>query len=195
MAVKAPDPQKRSETARRAVLDAALALCTDEGYPSLTIEGIAARAGVSKKTIYRWWKSKGDVLLEAVVDLANVSANHVDTGDLVEDIVTQLCAVIDLLVPHHTSAVTGLIAEALRDDAVATALREQLIKPNILLFNARMQKSVERGELPAQVDPRLLNDLLHGTIYHRLVFHLGMPDRAELRERVKVVLAGVRATQ
>ncbi|WP_413452591.1 TetR/AcrR family transcriptional regulator [Georgenia phoenicis] len=190
---KAPDPAKRSEDARQAVLAAALELCEEIGYPRLTIEGIAARSGVSKKTIYRWWPSKGAVLLEAVVEKAESTANHPDTGHFVDDVLTQLKAVIELLTPHRTSAVTGLIAEALRDDDLAGDLREQVIVPNIGLFDKRMRSAISRGELPEGADLKLLNDLLHGTLYHRLVFHLGMPSDEELRERIKVVLAGINA--
>ena len=195
MKSKAPDPLRRSESARRAVLSAALELCADRGYPSLTIEGIAARAGVSKKTIYRWWSSKGDVLLEAVIDVAAHTANHPNTGDLTEDLLTQLHAVIDLLTPAHTSATTGIIAEALRDDDLARALRERLIEPNIVLFETRIQQAKDAQELPSDADARLLLDLLHGTLYHRLVFHLGMPSDEELRARIGVVLAGMRAAR
>ena len=190
---KTPDPSKRSESARQAVLKAALALSEESGYQRLTIEGIAARSGVSKKTIYRWWPSKGAVLLEAVIERAASTANHPDTGDLVDDVLTQLKAVIALLTPHQTSAATGLISESLRDDDLAADLREQLIIPNIGLFNDRMRLAKSRGEIPEDADLKLLNDLLHGTLYHRLVFHLGMPSDAELRERIEVVIAGLNA--
>ena len=175
------------------MLQAALALCAETGYPRLTIEGIAARSGVSKKTIYRWWSSKGAVLLEAVAEQATTTANHRDTGSLVDDLVAQLRAVIELLEPYRTSAVTGLIAEALRDDDLAVALRETLILPNIELFNVRMRSAQRSGEIPDDADLGILNDLVHGTLYHRLVFHLGMPDDHELRERVEVIVAGLKA--
>ena len=189
---KAPDPTRRSERAREAVLEAALALCDESGYTKLTIEGIAARSGVSKKTIYRWWPSKGKVLLEAVIERAASTANHPDTGHFIDDVLTQLKAVIALLTPYQTSVVAGLIAEALRDDDLATDLREQLIIPNIGLFDERMRSAKRRGEIPQDADLRLLNDLLHGTLYHRLVFHLGMPSDAELRERIEVVIDGLK---
>lgn len=188
-----PDPTKRSASARQSILDAAVALCAETGYSRITIEGIAARSGTSKKTIYRWWSSKGAVLLEAVIDQTATTANHPDTGRFVDDILTQLKAVIALLTPHQTSPVTGIIAEALRDDALATALREELIRPNIELFTRRIDAAKAAGDLPADADADLLNDLLHGTLYHRLVFHLGMPDDDELRERIEVIVAGVRA--
>lgn len=190
---KAPDPTRRSESARRAVLQAAVELCEETGYPRLTIEAIAARSGVSKKTVYRWWASKGEVLLDAVIDRASSTANHPDTGNFVNDVLTQLKAVIALLTPHRTSMTTGLIAEALRDEDVATDLRERLIRPNIGLFDERMRSAKRSGEIPEDADLRLLNDLLHGTLYHRLVFHLGMPTDDELRERIEVVVAGLRA--
>src|SRR5688500_17631987 len=70
----APDSARRSEKSRRAIYDAALALVSEVGYPKTTIEGIAARAGVGKQTIYRWWSSKADVLLEAFIDLSAQAA-------------------------------------------------------------------------------------------------------------------------
>ncbi|MCX4677720.1 TetR/AcrR family transcriptional regulator [Streptomyces sp. NBC_01433] len=68
---KAPDSSRRSDRSRRAIHDAALALVGEIGYGKTTIEGIAARAGVGKQTIYRWWPSKAAVLLEAYLDLQN----------------------------------------------------------------------------------------------------------------------------
>ncbi|WP_433348159.1 TetR-like C-terminal domain-containing protein [Microtetraspora malaysiensis] len=56
-----------------------------------------------------------------------------------------------------------------------------------------MRSAQRRGEIPEGADLKLLNDLLHGTLYHRLVFHLGMPDDDELRERIEVVLVGLNA--
>ncbi|MEE1738469.1 TetR/AcrR family transcriptional regulator [Streptomyces sp. BE147] len=66
---RTPDSSRRSDRSRRAIYDAALALVGETGYARTTIEGIAARAGVGKQTIYRWWPSKAAVLLEAFLDL------------------------------------------------------------------------------------------------------------------------------
>ncbi|GGZ43048.1 MULTISPECIES: TetR/AcrR family transcriptional regulator [Streptomyces] len=77
---KAPDSSRRSDRSRRAILDAALALVTEVGYRRTTIEGIAARAGVGKQTIYRWWPSKAAVLMDAFLDLAGRSAEGVAAG-------------------------------------------------------------------------------------------------------------------
>ena len=58
----------RSEAARDAVMRAVDDLLLESGFASLTIEGVAARAGVGRQTIYRWWPSKIDLLFDAFRD-------------------------------------------------------------------------------------------------------------------------------
>ncbi|CAM5684673.1 hypothetical protein SRIMM317S_03433 [Streptomyces rimosus subsp. rimosus] len=91
-----PDSTRRSERSRRAIYDAALALVGEVGYNKLTIEGIAARAGVGKQTIYRWWPSKAAVLLDAFTqDVEGYEAGMPDTGDLAADLKFVLLASVD----------------------------------------------------------------------------------------------------
>lgn len=188
-----PNPQRRSEASRRAILDAALRLCAEAGYGRLTIEAIAASAGVSKKTIYRWWPSKGAVVLEALDDLATTVADHPDTGDLAADLRTQLTAVVELLTPVERSAVVGLIAEALQDPQLADDLRERLIAPRIAQFKERMRRARAAGQLSAGADLDVAVDLVYGPLYHRLVFHLGMPDQRRLAELIDHALRALNA--
>ncbi|MBG0828236.1 TetR/AcrR family transcriptional regulator [Planomonospora sp. ID67723] len=183
-----PNPHRRSEASRRAILEAALRLCIESGYGQLTIEGIAASAGVSKKTIYRWWPSKGAVVLEALDDLATTVVDYPDTGDLVVDLRTQLTAVIALLSPADRSAVVGLIAEALQNADLAHELRERLIAPRIAQFKERMRRAQLEGQIATDADLDIAVDLLYGPLYHRLVFHLGMPDSRQLGELIEHAL-------
>jgi AcrR family transcriptional regulator len=179
-----PNPQRRSEASRQAILSSALQLCAELGYGRLTIEAIAAHAGVSKKTIYRWWPSKGAVVLEAVDGAATMVATHPDTGDLAADLCTQLTGVIDLLTPPSRSAAVGVLAEALQDDDLAEALRERLIRPRIARFEERMRQAQRDGQLAPDADLDVALNLIYGPIYHRLVLHLGMPDAEQLRTLV-----------
>src|ERR1700753_142152 len=78
-------PHRRNEQARLGVLDAAADLLAERGFAGVTIEGIAARAGVAKQTIYRWWPSKVDVLLDTLVDDAQEALAVPDTGSVTED--------------------------------------------------------------------------------------------------------------
>ncbi|GIF76425.1 TetR/AcrR family transcriptional regulator [Asanoa siamensis] len=175
-----PNPLRRNEASRRSILDAALELCAEVGYGRLTVEAIAARAGVSKKTIYRWWPSKGAVMLDAVDERAKAVAAHPYTGDLATDLRNQLAAVVALLTPSDRSPVAGLIAEAMHDDELAHDLRERLIRPRIDSFDERLRQAQRDGQFPADADLDVALGLVYGPIYHRLVFHLGMPDAAQL---------------
>src|SRR5690348_509051 len=106
---KAPNAARRSEASRRAILTAAFDLAGELGYGKLTIEAIAARAGVGKQTIYRWWPSKGTVLFDAFRLLSEGPAEGLaegsgagsgeggttglpDTGDLAADLKSVLRA-------------------------------------------------------------------------------------------------------
>ena len=184
---ESPNPLRRSETSRRAILDAALQLCAEVGYGRLTVEAIAAQAGVSKKTIYRWWPSKGAVVLEAVDEMAAVAA-HPNTGDLAADFHSQLTTVIDLLTSPKGSAIVGLIAEGLQDADLAHDLRERLIRPRIASFEERMRQAQRDGQLAPDADLDVAVGLIYGPIYHRLIFHLGMPDAEQLRTLIEHAL-------
>ena len=86
MAESTPDAGRRNERARLAILDASLALVGELGYDNVSIEAIARRAGVGKQTIYRWWPSKGAVVLEAATHSLDPVVKFPDTGDVVADL-------------------------------------------------------------------------------------------------------------
>ena len=176
-----------------AVLDSTLALCAEQGFARLTIEAIAERAGVSKKTIYRWWTSKGAILLEASIGLAVSTADFPDTGDVRADMRAQISRVAAMLSPEDSSPVASLIAEAQRDPELAAAVRDQLIRPFIARFDERMRSAIRAGELPDDVDLDVAVDLFYGPVYHRLVFRLGLPDESRVAALVDRVVAGLQA--
>jgi hypothetical protein len=93
MAVHRGNRHGRSQHARLAVLEAADDLLVEKGFAQLTVEGIAQRAGVAKQTIYRWWPSKTDILLEAFVTRRGRGTDPPDTGDLTRDLVAHLAAI------------------------------------------------------------------------------------------------------
>lgn len=184
----APNAARRSESSRRAILAATAELCAECGYGRLTIEAIAARAGVSKKTIYRWWPSIGAVVVELIDETADEVATHPDTGDLFTDLRTQLGNVIAMLSPPETSLFAGLIAAAQSDPQLAGELRDRLIQPRIEEFHRRIRSAKALGQLPADADPAIALDLLYGPIYHRLAFHLGMPEGEYLDSLIRHAL-------
>src|ERR1700760_3549012 len=109
-------PHRRNEQARLAVLHAADDLLAERGFAGVTVEGIAQRAGVAKQTIYRWWPSKTDILLEAFVTDAAEELTPPDTGDLPRGLVAPLAALARFLTASDAGAVfRALTAEAQHD--------------------------------------------------------------------------------
>src|SRR5205823_9618240 len=94
---KEPDPRRRSDRARRAILDAANALLDEQGFARASIEGIAQRAGVGKQTIYRWWPCRAAVLLEAYLARGDRQVTVPDTGELYADLAGYLASLFRVL--------------------------------------------------------------------------------------------------
>ncbi|WP_329036794.1 TetR/AcrR family transcriptional regulator [Streptomyces sp. NBC_00178] len=171
---KAPDSSRRSDRSRRAIYDAALALVGEAGYARTTIEGIAARAGVGKQTIYRWWPSKSAVLMEAFLDMAARRSEEAgepaipDTGDLAADLRAVLRATVDELNDPATEAPTrALTAEGVIDPALAARFVEDLLEPQLQLYVTRLRAAQEAGDVRADADPRVALELLVAPLTHR----------------------------
>ncbi|WP_405412363.1 TetR/AcrR family transcriptional regulator [Streptomyces rubiginosohelvolus] len=209
---KAPDSSRRSDRSRRAILDAALALVTEVGYRRTTIEGIAARAGVGKQTIYRWWPSKAAVLMDAFLDLAGRSAEGVaaesesaggpdegeqapgipDTGDLVADLKLVLRATVDELNDPVLEAPTrALTAEGIVDAKLGAAFVHKLLDPQLALYVTRLRAAQEAGDVRADVDPRIALELLIGPLMHRWLLRTLPLTHAYADEIVEYAVGGL----
>ncbi|MFF9064732.1 TetR/AcrR family transcriptional regulator [Streptomyces sp. NPDC014891] len=180
---KAPDASRRSERSRRAIFDAALALVSETGYAKTTIEGIAARAGVGKQTIYRWWPSKAAVLLDAFLDLAaraNEAVRHEDaqggegdagipdTGDLAADLRYVLRATVDEMNdPAFDAPSRALAAESIVDPELGARFTEALLEPQLQYYARRIAAAQAAGDVDPAIDPRIALELLVGPLHHR----------------------------
>src|SRR5919201_1239571 len=157
----------RSEPARRAILDAALAELEDRGYAALTVEGIAARAGVGKQTIYRWWASKADVVLDAMLDLAETRIAVPDEGSLEADLSAFLVATFRER--GQRPVLVGLMAQALLDPAFAAAFRDRFLFGRRDALRGILRRAVQRGEIDSAVDLELVIDVVYGVLWYRLL--------------------------
>ncbi|MEV4787668.1 TetR/AcrR family transcriptional regulator [Streptomyces tuirus] len=178
----APDSTRRSEKSRRAIYDAALALVVEAGYPKTTIEGIAARAGVGKQTIYRWWSSKADVLMEAFLDLAEQSVEEAgpapyafpDTGDLAADLKAVLRATVDeLRDPRFEAPSRALAAEGVVNEQLGRQLVAKLMQPSLDLYIARLRAAQEAGQVRPEIDPRIALEFFISPLAQRWLQHTG----------------------
>ncbi|MFD9376640.1 TetR/AcrR family transcriptional regulator [Streptomyces sp. NPDC059999] len=195
---KAPDAARRSDRSRRAILDAALDLVGEVGYNRLTIEAIAARAGVGKQTIYRWWPSKAAVLLDASLALAGEAEEDVewtgfpDTGDLAADLKYVLRATVDEFNDEkYGAAARALTAAGATDAELGARMTEQLLEPRLALYEARLRTAREVGQLASDADLRLTVELLVGPLTHRWLMRTAPLTHAYADALVDAVLGGV----
>ncbi|MDT3400101.1 TetR/AcrR family transcriptional regulator [Streptomyces sp. B1866] len=160
----------RSESARQAVLEAADDLLAERGFAGVTIEGIAAKAGVAKQTIYRWWSSKTDILLDALVDDAAEHLDPTDLGDLGRDLRQHLRRLAGFLTGSDPGEVVkALIGQAQHDPAVAAALRDRYLGRQRDRDRKPFERALGRGELPPGLDVDAALDQLVGPVYYRVL--------------------------
>ncbi|GAA3996545.1 TetR/AcrR family transcriptional regulator [Streptomyces sp. NBC_01352] len=180
----APDTARRSEKSRRAIYDAAIALVVEVGYPKTTIEGIAARAGVGKQTIYRWWSSKAEVLMDAFLDLSEQAAQEAtaggdpyafpDTGDLAADLKTVLRATVDELKnPRFEAPSRALAAEGVVNEQLGRAFLTRLLEPSLQLYVERLRSAQDAGQVRRDVDPRIALELFVSPLAQRWLQYTG----------------------
>jgi AcrR family transcriptional regulator len=177
----------RSEVARRAILKAALDLCERDGYSNVTLKGIADAAGVGRQTLYRWWQTKAQVMMEAMIDLVGSELRPPPvSGEPRADLVAFLRETFALAHGVAGQVVVGLMAEAQSDPLFAAELRAHLIGPR----RQALRSVLERGVLPDDVDVELAVDLIFGAMWYRLLNrHADVDER--LAEEIAALLARI----
>ncbi|HEY1176846.1 MAG TPA: TetR/AcrR family transcriptional regulator [Phytomonospora sp.] len=172
-------PARRSERSKQAILGAAAELLAEVGFPKLTIEAIAARAGVGKQTIYRWWPSKGAVVFDALLsrmgDDGDLSLP--DSGDLATDLREMLRGTVaEMGDPDFQAPGRAMTTEIQTDPALAREYRERLLGPNLEAMKARLRSAQEAGQVAAGVDLDVAVEMIFGPVYYRWLLRLGPLD-------------------
>ncbi len=183
----------RSETARRAVLDAAADLAF-EGAADAGIDAIAARAGVSRTTVYKWWPSAAAVLLEGLLDRVHGTIETPESVTTREALRHHLAGLVALV--RDTSAgplIRRLTAASVTDAAVARALVDQWLGPRREAVMELLDEGVRRGEVRVGLDHDDVADVLFAPIYYRLIYvHQPITDRF-VEEIIAVSWPGIAA--
>ena len=190
----APRGRPRSPEADRAILVATVELLAERGLGAMSIEEIAARAGVGKATIYRRWPSKGLLALDAFVASFAAQQPLPDTGTLRRDLTAALRAwVRAVTVTPMGSVLAGLIGEAQHDPSLRAAWRDRVLEPLRRRHRIMLDRAVDRGEISASVDQEVVLDLFFGAAQHRLLLgHLPLDDTFVV-DVVDVILDGILA--
>ncbi|MFB7947090.1 TetR/AcrR family transcriptional regulator [Kitasatospora phosalacinea] len=175
--------RRRSEESRRAILTAAYELLDEAGYARLTVEGIAARAGTGKQTVYRWWPGKADVLLEALIAHARQHIPLPDTGDHAADLHAFLAATFAAATPPTGDALRALMAEAQIDPAFGERFRDTLLNPRRDALGTLLARAHAADALAPQLTPATAVDLAFGLLWYRL-----LATREPLDDRLAALL-------
>lgn len=169
----------RDTRLHHAILDATRELLTAGGYAELSMESVAARAGVGKKTLYRRWPSKAPLVAEAVLEAYGGSGSFpvAETGDLRADLRAWLREHADFLAePPNAALVRALIAAAAARPADGDDLYRQLSAPQLAGLMTRLRRAVREGEVAADADLDAIAEALIGTMLFRALTHGGAGD-------------------
>ncbi|NUP52467.1 MAG: TetR/AcrR family transcriptional regulator [Catenulispora sp.] len=189
-----PEPGAAPRRARShdKILETAFALIVERGYGRVTIEAIAAAAGVGKPTIYRWWPSKGALALEAINHRIGTVLDFPSTGDIATDLATQINGAVSVMNGPIGVVYRGIIAEAQSDPAIATAVRTTIIEPRTRDCQRRLAEAVTVGQLRGDVPTREMVELLYGPIYYRFLLGTDVLDPVRTPQLIARVLDGLR---
>jgi len=177
--------RKRSEESRLAILAAAAELTAEVGYAGLTIEGIAARSGAGKQTIYRWWASKADVLLDALAAKADLYIPVPDEGNYRDDLRGFLTATFELGRKDQVVGVLrALMAEAQINPEFGERFRDGFLRHRRDALGVLLSRAAARGDLPPGVTAETITDIVFGTLWYRILATHRLPDERLVEELV-----------
>ena len=159
----------RSEQAHSAILRSTLKLLGQNGFSELTIESVAARAGVGKATVYRWWPNKAALIADAFASSTTRKLHFPDTGSVRADMSQQMHQVIKIFNSRRGRIVSAILGGGQSDRDLIAAFRERFLWPRRREAYATLKRGILRGELRKDVDMDLLLDSLYGPIYMRFL--------------------------
>jgi len=184
---------RRVARSNQAILEATRQLLTEDGdVGSLTVEAVAARSGVAKSTIYRRWRDKWELALDAVmINMLPRFEEPVDVGDTRRELLTFVNQVVKMLAgTPFGPAMQGLVSQIATDPELARIYREQVVEPRHAQLAPVIKRGIARGDLRADTEVRLVHELLIGPIFYRLLFSGAPLNRALGPRIVDAILSG-----
>ena len=175
----------RSAESHAAILQAALELVVEDGLRGTTIEGIAARAGVGKATIYRRWRTKEELFMEALQAIAFALPDP-DTGSLRGDVEAIIAFNLEHATRNAALLMPRLMVEAADDPDLFAVMQQVLVEPRREVLRTILRRAVERGEMREDIDPEVAIDLLIGPFIYAVL--VTGADLQAVAERVQPVL-------
>lgn len=180
---------EKTSRRKQCILDAVIAALEDYEYSKLTVEEIAARAGVGKSTIYRWWKHKSDLVFEAFKQ-ETASVFELDYAQSLEfNLKQQLLKLSHALNRPIGRALMVVLSE---HREAAGAFFSQYLLPRREATRKLIQLAIEQGEIRADYSFELMLDTLYAPIHYQMIFFNRQPDEAYIQALLNLVLQPAR---
>lgn len=167
---KKPPGRPRSAQSHQAILQAALELLAEVGFAAMSMDAIAARAGVGKTTIYRRYASKEELVADAIESIREEIVIP-DTGNLQSDIDTLIQNAAQItLNPIGRQTVAMIISSASSNPQFAQIYWTKYLQPRRKAFAVVLERAKARNEIQADLDSDLIFDTMSGIMLYALIF-------------------------
>ncbi|MBD7967548.1 TetR/AcrR family transcriptional regulator [Paenibacillus gallinarum] len=178
----------RSESSKLAILNSVKDLLETKGFTNLTIEGIAKEAGVSKATIYRWWKNKEMILLSLFLEVSQSKFEFDPDQSVVENLRQQMQELSHILDSTIGRALLLIIIE---NESISKEFHLHFLHPRRLEAKRILSVGIEKGLLQPNINMDIVLDLLFGPIYFKLMVYKESIDTNFINELIDQAMKGI----
>ena len=176
-----------------AVLDATVEVLSHAGYVGLTLEEVARRAGTTKPSIYRRWRSRQELVLAALVRRLGHAPRVPDSGCVVCDLVDAVGLFVTAYRRMPPGVVGALLADCAGKPGLRSAVMRKLYAPSRDVAGELVRRAKARGDLRADLDVDLAVDLLGSLVFYRAMFGHAATDGEAVATAVTTLLSGLAA--
>lgn len=168
----------RSEKARKAVIRSTLRLLKGVGFNDLRMETVAARAGVGKATVYRWWPNKAELVIDAFASAVEEELRFPEAGRVLEALHQQMRRWVVIFRSPLGQIVATVIGAGQSDPEILKAFRAHWVEPRRVEARKLLRQAAENGEIRGDLEPDAVLDLLYGPLYLRLLLRHAALDES-----------------
>jgi AcrR family transcriptional regulator len=179
------EPRKgrpRDPSRDEAIIDATVDLLVRDGYDLLSMEGVAAAAGVGKATVYRRWSSKAELVIDAMATI-KPALDSIDTGTLDGDVELMIAVSCSPLSQRVSEVMVSVCSALPREPELLTAFRTRFTEPRIAIITEMLARARRRGELGPEIDIALAASLVPSLMLQRALM-TGKPAGRTYAEQI-----------
>lgn len=184
--------RKRSDKARQAILEATLSLLDEKGFIGLAVEAVAARAGVGKATIYRWWKSKAALAMEAFMEGVSHEISFPHTASACEDLRAQMVKVAALYQGHAGKILCEVVALGQSHPDVLASMETEYLDRRREKVGAVLDRAIAQKEIRPDIDKDVVIEALYAPIFCKMLMRLRRFDEAYINAHFDLIMQGIR---